>query len=91
MKMGPLTMRSVSDYTVFEPPRRSINRILESPFGGLFYVDFVPVAQGTRVTERWEVNPPNRGIAFLMPMLRPILQRSLQKDLDGWARVAGSQ
>ncbi len=91
MGIGPLRMRSVSDYTVYERPRRTVNDIKDSPFGGRFFVDFEPVPGGTRVTERWDLAPPSRVVAALLPALRPVLQRMLQKDLARLAVAAGDR
>ena len=32
-RIGPTTMRSNSDYTVFDRPRSTVNSVLDSPFG----------------------------------------------------------
>ncbi len=31
VKFGPARMRVTSDYSVYEPPRRTINRVLDTP------------------------------------------------------------
>ncbi len=89
-KIGPLPLMSwVSDYEVFDRPRQHVNRILESPLGGKFYGTFEPTAEGTRVTWRWDIEPQNLLTRFLLPMLRPVLAWSLQRDLNAWTKAAG--
>ena len=36
-KAGPSKTWHTADFTVYERPRRSVNRVLDSPFGGGFY------------------------------------------------------
>ena len=86
-KVGPFTMRGISDYFVYERPQRMANRILDSPLGGTFYVTFEPVPEGTRTSLRWEVEPQNTLIGIL-PVLRPLLAQQLQRDLKTWATAA---
>ena len=90
-KVGPFTMRGISDYFVYERPHRTANRILDSPLGGTFYVTFEPVPEGTRTSLRWEVEPQNALVGILLPMLRPLLARQLQQDLDTFAKAATPQ
>ena len=90
-KVGPFTMRGISDYSVYERPHRTANRILDSPLGGTFYVTFEPVPEGTRTSLRWEVEPQNALVGILLPMLRPFLARQLQRDLDTFAKAATLQ
>jgi hypothetical protein len=88
-KLGPLPAISwVSDYHVFDRPRCHVNRTLESPLGGDFYGTFTPTEEGTRVTWRWEVQPKNLVLRSLLPVLRPVLSWSLQRDMDAWTTVA---
>ncbi len=87
-KVGPFTMRGISDYFVYERPHRMANRILDSPLGGTFYVAFEPVTEGTRTSLRWEVEPQNTLVGILLPVLRPLLARQLQRDLNAWAKAA---
>jgi hypothetical protein len=89
MKVGRLTLKSVSDYTVFDPPHRTVNTIRGGPFGGTFFVDFEPADGGTRVSERWELQPQGRVVALMKPVLEPVLRYSLHRDLDAWAVAAG--
>jgi hypothetical protein len=49
------------------------------------------VPAGTRVTERWEIEPQNRLAALVLPVVRPLLARLLQRDLDAWAEGARHQ
>ena len=90
-KVGPFTMRGISDYFVYERPHRTANRILDSPLGGTFYVTFEPVPEGTRTSLRWEIEPQNTLVGILLPVLRPLLARQLQRDLDTWAKAAAPQ
>lgn len=88
MRVGPFSMRGTSDYVVYDRPHRTVNRVLDSPFGGTFHMGFDAVPGGTRVTERWEVEPRNRLAALVLPAVRPLLARLLQRDLDAWAEGA---
>jgi hypothetical protein len=87
-KMGPAKMRFTADYSVFEPPRRIEATILDSPFGGAYRVDYEGVPGGTRVTHHWEVEPQNAFFGLLLPVVRPLIERSLQRDLETIARRA---
>ncbi len=90
-RVGPFPMRGTSDYVVYDRPHRTVNRVLDSPFGGTFHMSFEAVPGGTRVTERWEVEPQNRLAALVLPAVRPLLARLLQRDLDAWAEGARHQ
>ena len=90
-KVGPVTMRGISDYFVYERPHRMANRILDSPLGGTFYVTFEPLPEGTRTSLRWEVEPQNTLVGILLPVLRPVLARQFQRDLNAWANAATPQ
>ena len=57
-KAGPCKTWRPADFTVYERPRRWVNRVLDSPFGGMFYGTYEPVGDGTRVHWRWEIEPP---------------------------------
>ena len=74
-----------ADFTVYERPHRSVNRVLDSPFGGMFYGTYQPVGEGTRVHWRWEVEAQIRLARLLLPM-HPLLARSMQQDLDALAK-----
>ena len=87
-KTGPFTISFISDYSVFERPHRAVNRVLESPLGGTFYSSFEPVAGGTRLSFRWELEPQNPLVGRLLPMLRPLLAWSLQRDANAAAKAA---
>lgn len=89
-KAGPITVRATSDYFVYEPPNRTVNRILDSPFGGTFYIDHESVSGGTRVNWRWEVEPQTSLAGLSLPVTRPLLARSLQRDLDTLAKAAAA-
>ncbi len=90
-KFGPFPMRVISDYSVYEPPHRTVNRVLESPLGGTAYFTFEPVAEATRVTQRFEVEPQNPLVGLLLPVMRPLLAWSMQRDLDTLAKRLTSQ
>jgi hypothetical protein len=87
-KTGPFTISFISDYSVFERPHRAVNRVLESPLGGTFYSSFEPVAGGTRLSFRWELEPQNPLVGRLLPVLRPLLAWSLQRDANAAAKAA---
>jgi hypothetical protein len=87
-KTGPFTISFISDYSVFERPHRAVNRVLESPLGGIFYSSFEPVAGGTRLSFRWELEPQNTLVGRLLPVLRPLLAWSLQRDANAAAKAA---
>ncbi len=87
-KVGPFKISFVSDYSVFERPHRTVNRALESPLGGTFYSTFEPVAGGTRLSFRWELEPQNPLVGRLLPVLRRLLAWSLQRDLNTLAKAA---
>ncbi len=88
-RLGPLPPISwVGDYEVFDRPRLHVNRTLESPLGGPFYGTFEPTPEGTRVTWRWEIEPQNLLVRLLLTLLRPVLEWSLQRDMNAWTRVA---
>jgi Polyketide cyclase / dehydrase and lipid transport len=89
-KAGPFPIWHTADFTVYERPHRSVNRVLDSPFGGTFFSTYEPTATGdTRVSWRWEVEPQNPLAAALLPMMRPMLARSMQHDLDALAKGGG--
>jgi hypothetical protein len=90
-KAGPSAIWHTADFTVYERPYRSVNRVLESPFGGTFYGTYEPTAAGgTRVNWRWEVEPQNPFAAVLLPTMRPLFARSMQHDLDALAKEGGT-
>lgn len=90
-KAGPFTISFVSDYSVYDRPHRTVNRTLDSPLGGTFYSTFDSVPEGTRVSMRWEVEPQNPLVGVLLPVLRPLLSRSLQRDLETLAKAVSPQ
>ena len=87
-KMGPAKISFTADYSVFEPPRRIEATILDSPFGGAYRVDYEEVRGGTRVTHRREVEPRSAFFGLLLPVARPLIERSLRRDLETVARRA---
>ena len=92
-KVGPLTMSTISDYSVFERPNRTISHTREpnAPFGGTFYTIHEPVAGGTRLSFRMEVEPQNALARVMLPVIRPLFARQLQQDLDDLAKAAAPQ
>lgn len=92
-KVGPLTMSTISDYSVFERPYRTVSRALDpdAPFGGTFYTTHEPVPGGTRLSFRMEVEPQNSLAGVMLPVIRPLFSRQLQGDLDDLARAATPQ
>ncbi len=89
LKAGPLRVRSVSDYYVYERPRRTVNRVLGGLFnGGTCYIDFHPDGVGTRTDMRVELTPPNRPAGVGLAILRPLLAAALGADLRRWAAAA---
>jgi hypothetical protein len=90
LRLGPARVRLTSDYYVFEPPRRSVNRTLGKPFEGDFELTLTPVGNGhnTRVTYHWDVEGSTRLSKLLLPVAAPLLSRVLQKDLSAIARRA---
>ncbi|CAA9437573.1 MAG: hypothetical protein AVDCRST_MAG03-3723 [uncultured Rubrobacteraceae bacterium] len=87
-KMGPGKIRFTADYSVFERPQRIEATILDSPFGGAYRVDYEEIPDGTRVTHRWDVEPQNAFFGLLLPAVRPLIERSLRRDLETIARRA---
>ncbi len=90
-KAGPSAIWHTADFTVYERPQRSVNRVLDSPYGGMFYGTYEPAGEGTRVHWRWEVEPQNALAKILLPLLNPLFARSMQHDLDVLANGSGSQ
>jgi hypothetical protein len=78
---GPRKVSHRSDYSVYEPPHRSVDRVLDSPLGGLFHSDHESVDGGTRVTHRWEVEP-HGFMRLLFPLIRKSMAKDFQADLD---------
>jgi Polyketide cyclase / dehydrase and lipid transport len=89
-KAGPSTTWHTADFTVYERPHRSVNRVLDSPFGGTFYGAYEPTAGGTRVSWRWEIEPQTPLTTLLLPVMRPLLAQSMQHDLDALERAGGT-
>ena len=87
-KMGPAKIRFTADRSVFEPPRRIGATILDSPFGGAYRVDYEEDPDGTRVTHRWKLEPQSAVFELLLPIVRPLIERSLRRNLETIARRA---
>jgi hypothetical protein len=92
-KVGPLTMSTISDYSVFERPYRTVSRALnpDAPFGGTFYTTSEPVAGGTRLSLRMEGEPQNALASVMLPVIRPLFAQQLQQDLDDLVKAATPQ
>jgi hypothetical protein len=90
-KAGPSKTWHTADFTVYERPRRSVNRVLDSPFGGMFFGNYESVGEGTRVRWYWEVEPQNTLARLLLPLIHPLLARSMQQDLDALAKRFGPE
>ena len=92
-KVGPLTMSTISDYSVFERPYRTVSHTRDpnAPFGGTFYTTHEPVAGGTRLSYRFEMEPQNALARVMLPVIRPLFARQLQQDLDDLAQAATLQ
>ena len=88
-RLPPVSM--ATEYTEFERPRRAVNHALNTPLRGDFIATYEPTGEGTTITWRWEVASPNPVINRLVPVLRPFLVRSLQRNLDEYARAATQQ
>lgn len=88
-KLGPLPpVTMTSEYDVFEPPRRAVNHVVDTPLHGDFVATYEPALRGTRVTWSWDVGAANPLLNVVLRALRPLLVRSLQKDLDQYAEAA---
>lgn len=88
-KFGPLpAVRMTSEYDVFDPPRRAVNHAVDTPFRGDFTASYEPTGNGTRITWRWEVGASNPVLGVVMRAARPYLARSLQRNLDEYAKGA---
>ncbi|WP_258805135.1 hypothetical protein [Pseudarthrobacter sp. NS4] len=89
MKAGPLRIRSVSDYFVYDRPRKTVNRIIGGLFdGGTAYVDLRPEGVGTLVEMRVELMPPNLRKRLALALSRPLLVPTLTAELGRWASAA---
>ncbi|MDX1621347.1 MAG: SRPBCC family protein [Nitriliruptorales bacterium] len=80
-RAGPMNVSHRSDYEVYDPPRRAEDDTLESSLGGRFITMHEPVAGGTRVTHRWDVEP-HGVMRLLFPLMRRRMERAFQADLD---------
>lgn len=87
-KAGPMKFSHRSDYIEYERPHRTVDLVLDSSLGGRFIAEHEAVEGGTRVTQRWEIEP--RGLMrLLFPLMRSGMTRGFQEDLDAVAaRVA---
>ena len=85
-RLPPVSM--ATEYDEFERPHRAVNHALNTPLRGDFIAELEPTGQGTRITWRWEVASANPVINTSLPLLRPFLARSLQRNLDEYARAA---
>jgi hypothetical protein len=78
-KVGPITKSTISDYSVYERPHRTVSRALDpdAPFGGTFYTTHEPTSGGTRVAWRFVVEPQNLLARAILPVVLPMLGRQL--------------
>ena len=91
-RIGPVTIRSTSDYTVYNRPRNTVNAVLDSPFGGVYEMDFQPDGANTRVSYCWSIETTTPFARILLPVLAPLIARSLRADLETVAsRVSGTR
>ncbi len=61
-RMVQKTGTFTSDYSLFEAPHRTVNQVLDSPFGGTYRITHEPAGEGTRVTHRWEITARNLAV-----------------------------
>jgi hypothetical protein len=87
-KAGPFTVSFISDYSVFERPYRTVSHALDSPIGGTFYTTHQPTTEGTRMAWRWELESQSPLVSRLLPVMRPLVAWSLQRDLNTYAKAA---
>ncbi len=84
-RLPPVSMDTV--YDAFERPRRAVNRPVGSPLRGDFVATWQPTTQGTGITWRWDLGSPHPVVRLLLRVLRPFFVRSLQRNLDEYARA----
>lgn len=60
--------------------RRTVNRVLDGPFGGTYHIDHTPVDGGTCVTHRREAQGMSLATRALLPLLAPLIRRAQQRD-----------
>lgn len=90
-RVGPFTMRSTSDYSRYDRPRRTVNTVEDSPFGGVYEITLDPEATGTRVIHQWRIEGTNWLARAFLPVIAPLMARSLQDDLDALAKPEQGQ
>lgn len=93
-KLGPLlpAVSMTSEYSEFDRPRRAVNHAVDTPLRGDFVATYEPIRRGTRITWHWEVQAENPLVNALLMPLRPLLVRSLQRNLHEYGTaVARSQ
>lgn len=89
MKAGPIRIRSVSDYFVYDRPKKTVNKVIGGLFdGGTAYVDLLPQGGETRVEMRIEPAPPNLRKRLTLALLRPVLVPMLAAELRRWSSAA---
>lgn len=89
-RMGPFTTRFTSDYSCYDRPRRTVNSIEDSPFGGTYEITLEPEGTATRVVHQWKIEGRNWIARVLLPVIAPLMARSLQADLDAFAQEPGA-
>ncbi|WP_432937111.1 SRPBCC family protein [Kribbella sp. CA-253562] len=85
-RLGPFTTRFTSDYSCYDRPRRTVNTVEDSPFGGTYEITLEPEGMGTRVVHQWRIEGTNWFTRALLPAITPLMARSLQTDLDAFAK-----
>lgn len=88
-RVGPITIRSISDYAVYDRPHRTVNAVLGGLFGGTYEMVFSPEGPDTRLSYRWRIEPNTPAARVLLPVLAPLLARALRRDLLAIASAAG--
>ncbi|MCK8672260.1 hypothetical protein M1M07_14240 [Rhodococcus sp. HM1] len=87
-RVGPITIRRISDYSVYDRPNRTVNAVLGGPFGGTYETVFGPEGPDTRLSYRWRIEPNTPAARVLLPVLAPLLARALRRDLRAIASAA---
>jgi len=85
-RVGPFRTRFTSDYSCYDRPRRTVNTVEDSPFGGTYEITLEPDGMGTRVVHQWRIEGANWFARVLLPVIAPLMARSLQADLDAFAK-----
>jgi hypothetical protein len=74
-------MVNEAEMVEFEPNRRMVVKLIDAPFPARIVIDFLPVAQGTRLDWTAELTP--RGVLRPVgPLIARFYRWAFQKDLD---------